>query len=91
MATVAACIDSGIRCSGMGVLISSDWMNPSRVPSAAYTAELVPWSTGLSESSGGADEATDSTYPASDSTAITPASRTTNSARKILLGFRVRL
>jgi hypothetical protein len=50
-----------MRLSGIGVLISSDWMKPSRLPSAAYTAELVPWSMGFSVSRGGAEEATEST------------------------------
>ena len=54
-------MDSGIRWSGIGVLISSDWMKPRRLPSAAYTAELVPWSIGFSDSSGGAEAATEST------------------------------
>ncbi len=54
-------MDSGIRCSGIGVRISSDWMNPSSRPSAANTAELVPWSIGFSDSSAGAEAATEST------------------------------
>ena len=48
-----------MAAAGIGVRSVSPWMKPRRVlPSAAYTTEVAPWSTGLSSAMSGAEPAT---------------------------------
>jgi hypothetical protein len=50
---------SRISLDATGVRRTSAWINPSRVPSAAYTREVAPSAIGLRVSSGGAELATE--------------------------------